>query len=411
MSRARVVVTGLGVVSPIGVGAPAFARALRAGESGAGPITLFDASALPTRIAAEVKGPPPALRDRKVAFALEAAEEAVAQASACGTRPGARAGAPGGACLGMGLELFSLDDLAARRRPGFAPPTSRAERLTFLQTPSDLVLHALSARHDLRAPPLALVSACAAGTDALGVAMRRVASGRWGFALAGGTDSMIHPLGVGGFCKIGATTTRNAEPRRASRPFDRDRDGFLLGEGAGVLVLEALEGALARGATPLAEVAGYGSSFDAHGISEPHPEGRGAFAAMEAALRDAGLRPDDVDVINAHGTSTPKNDPVETLAIERLLGERARRVPVVATKSMIGHLIAAAGAVEAIAAIACLRGGFVHPTLNLDHPDPACRLDHVPHVARDLAHRTTLSASYGFGGQNAAVVLRRWEGA
>jgi 3-oxoacyl-[acyl-carrier-protein] synthase II len=221
---------------------------------------------------------------------------------------------------------------------------------------------------------------------------------------------MINPLGVGGFCKISATSTRNADPARASRPFDRDRDGFVLGEGAGVLVLEPLEAARARGATPLAEVLGYGCSFDAHGISEPHPEGRGAFDAMARALEDARLSPADVDVVNAHGTGTPKNDPVETLALKRLLGERARRVPVVATKSMIGHLISAAGAVEAIAAIACMRAGFVHPTINLDAPDAACDLDHVPHEARTLEHRVVLSSSFGFGGQNAAVVLRRWDG-
>jgi 3-oxoacyl-[acyl-carrier-protein] synthase II len=282
--------------------------------------------------------------------------------------------------------------------------------MVFLQTPSDLCVSMLAQRFALCEPPLTHVSACAAGTDALGSAFRMIASGRRRWMMAGGADSMINPLGVAGFCSIGATSTDNDDPPRASRPFDARRSGFVLGEGAGILVLERLEDARARGAEVHAEICGYGASFDAHGISEPHPEGRGAIQAMTRALADAGIRPDEVDCVNAHGTGTPKNDPIETLAIKTVLGARAPRVPVCATKSMTGHLIAAAGAVEAIAAIAGMQASVVHPTINLDRPDPACDLDYVPNAARRYPHRTVLSNSFAFGGQNAAIVLKRFDG-
>ena len=397
--RRRVAITGMGVVTPIGNSVGAFRESLFAGVSGAGPITIFDPASLPTRIAAEVAWDGPVLRDRKITFALEAARQAL---DASGRPRG-----DGALSLGIGLELFSMDDLAGSRRPGFALPASRRDRLGFLQTPSDLCVQLISKRHELSRPPLTHVSACAAGTDAIGAAFRRVADGRADWMLAGGTDSMVNPLGVAGFCRIGATTTANDEPRKASRPFDRRRDGFLLGEGAAILVLEPLDAARARGAEVLAEMAGYGCSFDAHGISEPHPGGRGAVQAMRRALDEAGLPPEAVDAVSAHGTATPKNDPVETLAIKTLLGPRAKDVPVYATKSMIGHLISAAGAVEAVAAVECLRAQRIHPTINLDEPDPACDLDYVPNRARDHAHEAVLSNSFGFGGQNACIVLRR----
>ena len=402
----RVAVTGLGVVSPIGIGVAAFGEALFSGRSGVGPITVFEPATLATRIAAQVAIDPGDLpyRDRKVAFALMAADQAMKDASACGTAP-AVDGA--GIAMGVGLELFSMEDLVEFRRPGFALPSDPHARLTFLQTPSDVCVHLLSQKYALRTPPFVLVSACAAGTDALGTAFRLVASGRRRVMLAGGTDSMINPLGVAGFCTLMATSTKNDAPTRASRPFDRARDGFVLGEGAGVLVLEAWDDAIARGAKVHAELAGYGTSFDAHGISEPHPEGRGAAQAMARAIESAGLTAADVDVINAHGTGTPKNDPAEALAIHRVFGARAARIPVCATKSMIGHLISAAGAVEAVASILGLQRGLLHPNPNLDEQDPACVLDVVGKQARVLPHRTVLSSSFGFGGQNAAIVLRR----
>jgi len=397
----RVVITGMGLVTPIGGTIEDFRCKLFAGVSGVGPITLFDPASFRTRVAAQVKEQfADAFRDRKITFACEAAKRAVMAAGGGADRR------KGGLSLGLGLELFSMDDLAASRRPGFDLPTAPRDRLTFLQTPSDLCVQLISKSYCLNQRPRTHVSACAAGTDALGTAFHLVRAGWWPWALAGGTDSMINPLGLAGFCKIGATSTRNDEPHKASRPFDANRDGFVLGEGAAILVLECLEDALARGATIHAEIVGYGNSLDAHGISEPHPEGRGAFQAMSRAVADAGVSPVVIDCINAHGSATPKNDVVETLAIKRLLGERAKRVPVVSTKSMIGHLIAAAGAVEAVAAILCMQAGMVHPTINLDEPDPACDLDYVPHTARPHEQRYVLSNSFGFGGQNAAILLR-----
>ena len=398
--RYRVAVTGMGVVSPIGRTVQDFRDALFAGRSGIGPITAFDPATLPTRIAAEVKWDGELMRDRKISFVLDAAAQAMKEAA----RPGSRPSRDGGLSLGLGLELFSMEDLASKRR-GRPVPESIAERAVYLQTPSDLCVSMLAGRFELRAPPVTHVSACAAGTDAIGSAFRMIASGRRRWMMAGGADSMINPLGVAGFCSIGATSTANDDPPRASRPFDLRRSGFVLGEGAGVLILERLEDARARRAEVHAEIRGYGASFDAHGISEPHPVGRGAFQAMSRALAEAQVDPDQIDCINAHGTATPKNDPVETLAIKRLFGPRAYDIPVCATKSMIGHLIAAAGAVEAIAAIAGMKAGVVHPTINLDHRDPACDLDYVPGTARSHPQRFVLSNSFAFGGQNASLVL------
>jgi 3-oxoacyl-[acyl-carrier-protein] synthase II len=407
VSRYRVVITGVGAVTPLGDDAPSLVAGLLAGRSGVGPITRFDAEGFSTRIAAQAPwSGGEGLRDCKIAFALEAARQAIEQASASGERPRGT----GTLSLGIGLELFSMPDMAALHA-GAELPGTLAERLTFLQTPSDLAVHLIAARYELRGPPRTHVSACAAGADAVGAAFRLVAQGRTRWALAGGADSMINPLGVAGFCKLRAMSRRNDDPAAASRPFDRGRDGFVLGEGAGLLVLERLEDARARGAVILAEVGGYANTFDAHGISEPHPEGEGAYRAMAGAVADAGLTPDDVDCVSAHGTSTPKNDPVETLAIRRLLGERAGDVPVVAPKSALGHLISAAGAVEIVAAVGCLGAQRLHPTLNLSDPDPACDLDYVAEGARDYEHRTVLCNSFGFGGQNACVLLKGWEGA
>jgi len=400
----RVVVTGMGVVCPLGTDVDAFADALLAGRSAVGPITHFDATGLTTRIGAEVRAVLDSpLGDRKIGFALAAARAAVSDA-------GGAPDGPGGIAMGVGLELLSMPDLVARRA-GAPLPIEREQRLAFMQTPSDLSVHLIACEHGLTVPPRIHVSACAAGTDAIGDAFRAVRSGRARWMLAGGTDSMLNPLGVAGFCALKATSTRNDEPTRASRPFDVGRDGFVMGEGAGVLLLESLESARARGARIHAEVLGHGSALDAYLISDPHPEGRGALAAMQRALRDASLGADAIGAINAHGTGTPKNDPAESAAIEALFDHdlpRARRVPVSATKSMIGHLVSAAGAVEAIAAIACMQRGMVHPTINLDEPDPLCRLDYVPRVAREHAYDVVLSTSYGFGGHDSALLLGRW---
>ena len=226
--------------------------------------------------------------------------------------------------------------------------------------------------------------------------------------LAGGADSMLNPMGVGGFCKLNALSTRNDEPQKASRPFDVNRDGFVLGEGAAMLVLENMENAVRRGVDIYAEIVGYGNSFDAYAISDPHPKGRGAVAAMSRALALAAISPESISYINAHGTATLKNDPVETLAIKTLFGRNAYGIPVSSTKSMIGHLISAAGAVEAVASIVCANAGWIHPTINLDNPDPDCDLDFVPGQAREHRVGYFLSNSFAFGGQNATLVFRNW---
>lgn len=402
--KRRVVVTGMGVVSPIGNTVTDFRESLISGTSGVGPITLFQPASLPTRIAAEVKwNEPVVLRDRKITFALEGTEQAWTDATSSGTRPFGE----GGLSLGIGLELFSVTDMIKYYQEGPELPLAQRDRFTFIQTPSDLCVHLISKRYDLRAPPITHVSACAAGTDAIGTSFRMVARGYRRWMLAGGTDSMINPLGVGGFCRLRALSTRNDDPERASRPFDSGRDGFVIGEGAAILLLEEFEDAKSRGASIYAEILGYGNSFDAHGISEPHPEGIGAYQSMKRALDEAGLPPEAIDAINAHGTSTPKNDPVETLAIKRLIGNRAYQIPVCSTKSMIGHLISAAGAVEAVAAIACMNAGWIHPTINLDDPDPECDLDYVPNTPRKANTSVVLSNSFGFGGQNASIIFGR----
>jgi 3-oxoacyl-[acyl-carrier-protein] synthase II len=408
VSRRRVVITGVGIVSPLGQELSEFRRNLLSGSSAAAPITVFDPARLPTRIAAQVDAAslPIQTKDRKIAFGLAAARSAMADADGGDALPVAAyyAGVSGGLSLGIGLELFSMPDMVKFLEREEIPAGIHSP--TFLQTPSDVCAHLICREHDLRTPPLTHVSACAAATDAIGTAFRMIRDGRRSWMLAGGADSMINPMGVGGFCAIEATTRRNHEPRRASRPFDRDRDGFLLGEGAGLLVLEPLDDARARGARIYAEVSGYGNSFDAYGISEPHPEGEGALLAMQRALADAGLQPEDISYINAHGTSTPKNDVVETRAIRRLFGRHADRMPVSSTKSMIGHLISAAGAVELAAAILCAETGWVHPTINLERPDPACDLDYVAEGARRVKVETILKNSFAFGGQNASLVVR-----
>jgi 3-oxoacyl-[acyl-carrier-protein] synthase II len=399
----RVAITGIGIVSPLGSELPFFVNKLLEGVSAAGPITIFDPCKLPTRIAAQVDDNKLPLRtkDRKVGFAILAARSAIQDAEKFGS-PLVK-GERSGLSIGLGLELFSMPDmidyLHGKRLIDFDP-------MEFLQTPSDVCVPRICKEHQLVAPPLIHISACAASTDAIGCAFRMVREGRRSWMMSGGTDSMINPLGVGGFCRIQAMTQRNEEPYKASRPFDRDRDGFLLGEGAAILVLERWNDAVEREARIYAEVAGYGTSFDAHGISEPHPEGEGATLAIQRALKDADVAPEQINYINAHGTSTPKNDIAETKAIRRVFGKRADSIPVSSTKSMIGHLISAAGAVEVAAAILCAQKNFIHPTINLETPDSGCDLDYVPKKARRAIVSYFLKNSFAFGGQNSSLVLR-----
>lgn len=421
----RVVVTGAGVVSPIGVGLPAFFTGLREARSGVGPIRSFDASGLATRIAAEVTGLDAArevagvpearraalLRDRKSLFGLVAAREALAAAFGAAGPGGAYAPERTGVSVATGLEVFHLEDLAPHVRGGridgaalmaaveAAPPGAH------LQIPADLGAREIARVAGGRALFAVNVSACAAGTQAIGAGWQAVRDGHGEVIVAGGYDSMVNPLGVGGFCLLEALSRANDLGPAASRPFDAGRDGFVLGEGAGMLVLEEREAALARGAPILAELLGYGSTLDAYRVSDPVPGEAGAVAAMERALAAARVAPAEVDYVNAHGTGTRKNDPAETRAIRAVFGAAADRLPVSSTKSQIGHLIGAAGAVEAIASLFALREQLLPATINLHVPDPECDLDYVPNVPRRARVRTVLSSSFGFGGQNAVLVL------
>lgn len=416
----RVVVTGVGVISAIGRGRQAFFASLREGASGIGPITRFDASTFPVRQAGEVKsleiGPlieryPEAadITDRKVFLALAAFEDLIADA---GLSPGATAGSAVGLNLGVSLEILPLERLS---RPVTGSPLSRSEHLRrlkdldgVLQTPLDTAGRIIAAHHGLEGPSYVNCSACAASAMAIGHSFSLIRRGLADAICCGGYDSMINPLGIGGFALLGALSTNSGKDEPACRPFDARRNGTVIGEGAGIVLLEELGRARDRNANILAEVAGYGSSLDAYKPTDPDPDGRGMLSAMVKGLASAGIVPDEIDYVNAHGTSTPKNDEIETRAIKELLGERARRVPVSSTKSMVGHLIGAAGAVEFIACLAGFLHGFIPPTINYRHPDPFCDLDYVPNEAREWDGDYILSNSFGFGGQNAALVLKRY---
>jgi 3-oxoacyl-[acyl-carrier-protein] synthase II len=425
----RVVVTGMGMVTPIGRDLESSWTSLQEGRSGVGLISLFDASSFPTKIAAEAKDFD--LADyvddsarwsehcRNTKFAIAAARMAIdnsgleTKADLDRSRFGVYLGS------GEGQQDFprfvklvhasSRDgrvDTVCFTREGVKDlhPIHEAE-----QEPGTPAGH-LAGIFGARGPNANCLTACAASSQAIGEATEIIRRGDADVMLSGGTHSMIHPFGVTGFNLLTALSTRNADPTRASRPFDRDRDGFILGEGAGMVVLEELEHAKARGATIFGEVAGYGSTADAFRLTDTHDEGRGAIACIREALTDAEIDPSEVDYINAHGTSTSVNDSIETLAIRRSFGDSAYKVPVSSTKSMMGHLIAAAGSVEAIVCLLAIRDGVLPPTINLDHPGDDCDLDYVPHEARRRKVNVTLSNSFGFGGQNIALILRRFAG-
>lgn len=413
--RQRVVVTGLGAVTPVGNDVPTMWEALLAGRSGIGPITSFDTSDLEVRIAAEVKSFDAAkLFDARVArrtdrfalFALEAARQAIQDAGlSFDESTKAVTGVLVGTAIGGITTLLSNYAILQRDGP---------RRVSPLMVPM-MMPNAASAviaiQYGLHGPNLAVASACATGCHSIGEAAEMIRWGRAEVMIAGGTEAVLDRLAVCAFHNMGALSTRNDEPERASRPFDAERDGFVMGEGAGVLVLESLEHALRRGAPHIyAELAGYGANADAYHITAPDEDGNGAAEAMRLALADAGIQPEEVDYINAHGTSTPLNDRTETVAIRRVFGAHAERLAVSSTKSMTGHLIGAAGAVEAIVCVKSLETGWVHPTVNYEHPDPLCDLDYVPNKARKLEPRVVISNSFGFGGHNGCLVFRRWEG-
>ena len=421
-ARRRVVVTGMGVVAPGACGTAAFWERLRAGRSAVGSIRRFDASRFPARIAAEIDGFRAADRIDDgaafdalgpiAAFAAAAALEAVEEAGLADDPPEpARAGVLFASGMGSyGHREVFLPCSAARRGPadfdweGFreALRSACAPRSAERRTPGS-VATALARRVGFRGPVMSVMTACSGGTQAIGDAARWIRDERADVVMAGGADSELYPMGLASFCLLGALSTRHGDPAAASRPFDGDRDGFVIGEGAGVLVLEERGRALARGARIHAEIAGFGSACDSYRVTDPHPDGRGAVLAMERALADAGAAPAEVDYINAHGTSTVANDRIETRAIKRVFGGR---VPVSSTKSMIGHLTVAAGAVEAIATTLSIENRTLPPTINQDTPDAECDLDYVPNVSRSADVRCALSNSFAFGGQCASILLR-----
>jgi 3-oxoacyl-[acyl-carrier-protein] synthase II len=410
-----VVVTGVGLISPVGIGTEATWGALLAGRSGVGPITRFDAAAYPTRIAAEVKGFDPTdyvekkdvkKSDTFIHYAIAAAGFALADSGlAIDGGNAERVGVIIGSGIG-GLPLIEqMDRILIERGP---------DRVSPFFIPGLIVNMAagqVSIRTGAKGPNSAPCTACTTGLHAVGDAFREVQDGRADAMIAGGSEAVITQLAVAGFAAMRALSTRNDEPERASRPWDRDRDGFVIGEGAGILVLEELEAARGRGARIYAEIAGYGMSADAYHISAPEPDGDGAARVMAAALADAGLPPESVGYINAHGTSTGLGDLAEVHAVHRVFGDHARRLAVSSTKSCTGHLLGAAGGLEAGILALALRDRKLPPTINLDHPGDGCDLDFVPHVARDAPGlEVALTNSFGFGGTNGALVMRRWGG-
>jgi 3-oxoacyl-[acyl-carrier-protein] synthase II len=414
MVKRRVVITGLGMVTPLGTGVEKTWEALIAGKSGIGPITKFDATGYETRIAGEVKDfIPENFIDKKeirrmdvfIQYAMAAAQMAMEDSGLKITPAnGDRVGVVVGAGLGGLNTLENSHKVLLEKGPG---------RISPFFIPALIVNEApgmISMRYGARGPNTSVVTACATGNHNIGDAWRMIQRGEADAIIAGGVEATISPLAVSGFNAMKALSTRNDEPERASRPFDKDRDGFVIGEGAGILILEELHHALDRGAKIYAEIIGYGLNGDAYHITAPAPDGEGAARCMAMALRDAGIAPEEVDYINAHGTSTQLNDLYETKAIKAVFKEHAKKLPVSSTKSMTGHLLGGAGGIEAIFTVLTIQRGIIPPTINYETPDPECDLDYVPNVARKAEVRVALSNSFGFGGTNAVLVFKKFEG-
>ena len=410
----RVAVTGVGMVTPLGHDTDSTWQSLVNGKTGTARITAFDPDGFASQVAGEVKNwEPESYLDRKtirrtdrfVQFAFKAADEALEEAQLEITKENAeRIGVLVGTSMGGLVSLSREYDVLKERGPNRVSPF-----LLPLMLP-DMASGQLSIRLGARAANYAIASACSSGADALGEAANLIRRGDADVVLAGGSEATIAPIVVAGFAAAKALTNANNEPDSASRPFDSQRDGFVIAEGAAVLVLESEKHALQRGAKPLAEFAAYAATSDAHHVTQPLDDAAGAAKAMELAVHRAGMKPDEIDYINAHGTSTPLNDKAETQAIKRAFGEEvAATIPISSTKSMTGHLLGAAGAVEAGISVSALTHGVIPPTINYRSPDPDCDLDYVPNVARAMAIRTVLSNSFGFGGHNSSLLFRQWD--
>lgn len=413
-SKQRVVITGLGVLSPVGIGKEAYWQALLRGQSGIDRLTRFDSSLYDSKIAGEVKDFVPEQflerkeirrMDRFAQFGVAAARLAVGDAALeIGKEDPESIGVVIGSGIGGIETLCEQHSVLLNRGP------NRISPLFIPMIISNMAAGQIAICLGPKGPNITLVTACASGTNAIGEAYLMLQRGAVEVVLAGGTETPIVPVAMAGFCSMKAMSTNNDEPQRASRPFDKNRDGFVISEGAGVLVLETLGHASARGARVYGEVAGYGCTADGYHITAPESEGTEAARAIRIALEDAGISPDRVDYVNAHGTSTELNDKIETLAIKKVLGDHAYKVPVSSTKSMIGHSLGAAGALEAIACALSVSTDWVHPTINYEQPDPECDLDYVPNQARQCPVRVAVSNSFGFGGHNAVLVFKKFEG-
>lgn len=408
----RVVITGMGAITPMGLNVADFWDGLKAGRSGVGLITRFDTTQYDTKIGAEVKGFAPAdfidrkearRMDRYTQFALAAAKMAFADAEVDSTTLDAeRCGVYFGSGIG-GMETYSEElGVLLSKGPGRVSPFFVPMMI------ANMAAGTIAIQWGLKGPNMTTVTACSSANNAIGEAYYAIREGRADLMVTGGSEAPFVPVSFAGFGNMKALSTRNDEPEKASRPFDRLRDGFVMGEGGGVLILESLSHAQARGARIHGEVIGYGCAADAHHMVQPPENGEGGARAMKRAIADAGIDPSAIAYINAHGTSTPQGDIAETRAIKAIFGDHAYRLAVSSTKSMHGHLLGAAGAVELIATVMALKEGVLPPTINLVEPDPACDLDYVPNQAREARVDTALSNSFGFGGQNATVIVRRW---
>jgi len=413
LNKRRVVVTGIGVISPIGTGREKFFKSLKEGVSGVGHITRFDTEGFDTKIAAEVKDFDPSgyfdrkecrRMDRFSQYAIAASKMAAEDSN---INPESLDSSRFGVCIGSGIggmeTMEAQYDILREKGPGRVSPFMIPMMI------SNIAAGNISIALNAKGPSITVVTACASATNAIGEAFKIIQRGDAEIMVTGGTEASITPLSLAGFCSMKALSTRNDDPKAASRPFDKDRDGFVMGEGAGMLIIEELEHALKRGAVIYGEIAGYGATGDAYHITAPAPDGDGAYRAMLMAVNDAGINACELDYINAHGTSTDLNDKLETLAIKRLLGEEAKKVAVSSTKSMTGHLLGAAGAIEAIACLMAINEGVIPPTINYTTPDEECDLDYVPNKAVNRKVDWAMSNSLGFGGHNASIILKKYQ--
>lgn len=413
MNKRRVVITGMGVISPIGIGKEAFFSSLKEGKSGVGLISRFNPEGLSTKIAAEVKDfEPIAYIDKKEAKRMDRFTQFAVAASKMALEDAIMNHEEidedrMGVCLGSGIggiETFEnqhkvmTDKGVGRVSPFFIPMMI-----------SNIASGYISMTFNAKGPNMTVVTACASATNAIGEAYRIIERNDADIMITGGTEASITPLSIAGFCSMKALSERNDEPEKASRPFDKDRDGFVMGEGSGILILEELEHAQKRGARIYGEIVGYGSTADAYHITAPAPDGEGALKAMKKAMQDACINPEQIDYINAHGTSTELNDKYETMAIKKLLGQHAYKVSVSSTKSMTGHLLGAAGAVEAIACLMTINEGIIPPTINYSKADENCDLDYVPNICKKASVNYAMSNSLGFGGHNASIILKKYD--